>query len=377
MKKMYVLILVMIFCSSLIILGADVPDEPIPPKAYVLMEAETGTVLEEENYDERINIGYLSKLMSLLLIAEDIETGKYKLSDELTASSNVTGTKGSVVWLESGDKMTVDELLKSVIIGNANDALTVLAEKSEQTIEKFVMRMNSEAFDYGMRDTAFYSPYGYYDKREFSTAHDIAVACQKLYEYEFLYSYFSTWRDFVKNNSVELVNENVLSRTYDAHIGFKAVHSDETGFSIAECGRNSKGISCIAVVLSADNEDDMYDTARKLLKKGYNQYSVTSTMFPDEMIKPLKVLNGESKYVCIALERQKGIALNRNEKTLKTKVVIPDFVEAPVERGQRIGTAGFYSGKTLAYESPIVTKNAVNKLTYSYIISKILYNLPQ
>lgn len=124
-------------------------------KAYVLMEASTKTIIEEKNGNERLNAGYLGKLMTVLLIAEDIETGKFSAATELTASSNVTDTKGAVVWLEAGDKMTVDELLKSVIVGNANDAVTVLSESSEQSVEKFVMRMNSEAFDLGLRNTSF------------------------------------------------------------------------------------------------------------------------------------------------------------------------------------------------------------------------------
>ena len=109
-------------------------------KSYILIESVTGTVIDGENQSMRLNAGYMGKLMTLLLVAEDIETGKYRLTTELTASSSVTGTKGAVVWLESGDKMTVEELVKSVIIGNANDAVTVLAEQSERTVEDTLQR---------------------------------------------------------------------------------------------------------------------------------------------------------------------------------------------------------------------------------------------
>ena len=234
MGRNFIISAILVLASFLIFLGAGIKEDDRECSAYVLTEVETGTVLEEKNGDKKLKVGYLAKLMSILLIAEDIETGKYSLDDELTASDSVTGTKGAVVWLESGDRMTVDELLKAVIAGNANDAMIVLAERSEQTLEKFTDRMNSEAFDMGLRNTAFYSPCGFYDSREYTTARDLAVICSKLAKYSYLQKYFKIWRDEIKNGEVELVNENRLSRTYDPHLGFKATHSDASGYCIAE-----------------------------------------------------------------------------------------------------------------------------------------------
>lgn len=151
---MKILVAVML-AASFFLFGADMADNAVKKTAYVLMEADTRTVLDGENENVRMNAGYMSKLMTVLLIAEDIETGKFSVNDELTVSDIVSGMKGSVIWLEKGDRITVDELLKSVIIGNANDASAVLAEASEETAEDFVRRMNSVAFDLGLRDTFF------------------------------------------------------------------------------------------------------------------------------------------------------------------------------------------------------------------------------
>lgn len=344
-------------------------------KAYVLMEPTTQTVLDSENADLRLNVGYLSKLMTILLIAEDIETEKYTMSTELTASSTVTGTKGAVVWLEAGDKMTVEELLKSVIIGNANDAVTVLAEKSEQSVENFVMRMNTEAFDLGLRNTAFYSPYGYYDEREYTTAHDMAVICAELVKYEFLRPYFKTWRDFVKSGQTELVSENRLANSYERHIGFKAAHSEETGYNIAEGGMNESGDCYIAIVLGADNEDDMYKQAKSLLKSGFNDYKVTATMFPDEMLMPMKIRGGCDTAVEIALRQQSRLVVPKSVGELSTKVVLPEYLTAPVKKGQVIGTAAFYSDKNLVCEIDIIVKDDVKKLSMGYIFKEMLCNM--
>ncbi len=344
-------------------------------KAWVLMEPTTQTVLDSENADLRLNVGYLSKLMTILLIAEDIETGKYLMSTELTASSTVTGTKGAVVWLEAGGKMTVEELLKSVIIGNANDAVTVLAEKSEQSVENFVRRMNTEAFDLGLRNTAFYSPYGYYDEREYTTAHDMAVICSKLAEYGFLRPIFKTWRDFVKSGQTELVNENRLANTYERHIGFKAAHSEETGYNIAEGGMDEAGTCYISVVLGADSEDDMYKQAKSLIRKGFNDYKVTATMFPEEMLMPMKVRGGCDNAVEIHLKRQSRLVVPKNVRELSTAVVLPEYMTAPVKKGQIIGSAVFYSDKNLVCEIEIIAANNVEKLTLGYIFKKTLCNI--
>lgn len=352
--------------------AGDMPDEAA---AYILIESVTGTQLAGKNVDTRLNCGYLSKLMSILLIAEDIETGKFLLSTELTASQTVTGTKGAVIWLEAGDKLTVEELLKSVIIGNANDALTVLAEASERSIDNFVMRMNSEAFDFGLRNTAFYSPYGYYDEREYTTAREMAVICSQLVRFEFLRNYFRTWRDFVKSGQTELVSENTLTRTYEWHIGFKACHSDEAGYCVAEAGMNDGKTCYIAVVLGAPDEDVSLVGAKKLINRGFSDYKVTAATFPDEMIMPIKVRGGTDTAVEGRLKGQNSIVVPRGVSELSTVTVLPEYVTAPLKKGQRIGTVGFYSDKELVCEADIVAAENVERLSFGFILKKTLLNM--
>lgn len=350
-------------------------EEVIVDYSYVLVESETGAVLAENNGRQPRSAGYLNKLMTLLLIAEDIETGKFRLTDELTASESVRGTKGSVVWLQPGDKMTVEELLKSVIIGNANDAVTVLAEASEQTLDKFVMRMNTRAFDLGLRCTSFYSPYGYDNEQEITTAADMAVICSELSKYEQLTPYFKTWRDFVKDGTVELVSENQLTRTYPQHIGFKASHSELSGYCAAECGKSENGTKYISVVLGAPDAETAQNKAKELCRKGFSEYKVTATMFPDEMLLPIKVRNGRDIAVPIRLRSQSSVVVPRGAGDLRTFTVLPKFVTAPVKNGQVIGTAAFFNGKTLLYESDIITDGSVSSLDYPYIFRGMLLNI--
>lgn len=360
--------------SVLFISADEAEDVQEKYSAHILIEARTGAVLDEYNSDLQLNAGYLSKLMSLLLIAEDIESGKYTLSTVMTASRAVAGTDGAVVWLEPNESITAEELLKAVIIGNANDAMTVLAEYSEQSVESFVMRMNSRAFELGLRNTAFYSPYGYYDEREHTTAHDLAIICAKLSEYDALEQYFRTWRDFVRDGKAELVSENTLSRTYECHIGFKASHSEKSGYCIAEGGRNSEGTVYIAVVLGAENDDVSFAKAKELLNKGFSGFHVTATMFPDEMLMPIKVKKGVDLAVEVRLRNQSNLVVPKSVSELNTVVVLPDYLNAPLKKGQKIGTAGFYSGDTLVCETDIVVSNDVEKLTFYYGFKQILLN---
>lgn len=362
--------------ASMLFMSADnVEDVQEKYSAHILIEARTGAVLDEYNSDLQLNVGWLGKLMSVLLIAEDIESGKYTPDTVMTASQAVTGTDGAVVWIEPNESITADELLKAVIIGNANDAMTVLAEYSEQSVENFVMRMNGRAFELGLRDTAFYSPYGYYDEREHTTAHDLAIICAKLSEYDALERYFCTWRDFVRGGKAELVNENTLSRTYERHIGFKASHSEKSGYCIAEGGRNSEGTVYISVVLGAENENISFNKAKDLINRGFSGFHVTATMFPDEMLMPIKVKSGVDSAVEIRLKNQSNLVVPKSVSELNTVVVLPDYLNAPLIKGQKIGTAGFYSGDTLMCETDIVVKNDVESLTFCYSFWQILLNL--
>lgn len=361
---------------SMLFISADT-NEDVQEKysAHILIEARTGAVLDEYNSDLQLNVGYMTKLMALLLIAEDIENGNYTTSTVITASQAVAGTDGAVVWIEPNENITVDELLKAVIVGNANDAMTVLAEYSEQSVDNFVMRMNSEAFDLGLYSTAFYSPYGYYDEREHTTAHDLAIVCAKLSAYDALEPYFQIWRDFVRNGKAELVNENTLSRTYEPHIGFKASHSEKSGYCIAEGGRNTEGTTYISVVLGAENDDISLKKAKELINRGFSGFHMTATMFPDEMLMPVKVKNGVEVAVEIQIRNQSNLVVPKNVTELNTIVMIPDFLTAPVKKGQAIGVAGFYSGDTLVCETDIITKDNVDKLSFAYSFRKILSNI--
>ena len=210
----------------------------IPAAAYALLEAETGTVLLESHGSDRLPCGAMAKLMTALLAAEQLEQGAWTTDTVLTATDAVTGTKGAVIWLTAGEEMTVGDLLKGLIVGNANDAAVVLAAAAAGDTKQFVMDMNARAFDLGMRDTWFTSPQGNTDT-SYTTAADLGRLCCALAKKTALQPYFRTWRDFLRGEATELVNENTFSRTDETSIGFKACHSEAEGWSIAAGARRN------------------------------------------------------------------------------------------------------------------------------------------
>lgn len=333
-------------------------EEPeIPAAAYALLEAETGTVLLESRGSDRLPCGAMAKLMTALLAAEQLEQGVWTTDTVLTATDAVTGTKGAVIWLTAGEEMTVGDLLKGLIVGNANDAAVVLAAAAAGDTKQFVMDMNARAFDLGMRDTWFTSPQGDTDT-SYTTAADLGRLCCALAKKAALQPYFRTWRDFLRGEATELVNENTFSRTDETSIGFKACHSEAEGWSIA-AGARRNGMQCVAVVLGCGDTDSRFTLAKQLLRKGFAGWKVVQPQLSGEFLYPVQVRGGVERAVLAESGPLKGLVVPRSCTELETVMVLPRFVQAPVRKGQKLGHAAFYQGDTLLYETDVAAADAV------------------
>ncbi|MGN0612827.1 MAG: D-alanyl-D-alanine carboxypeptidase family protein, partial [Porcipelethomonas sp.] len=227
----------------------------------VLAEASTGTVIKGENENVRVPQGTLCKLMTVLLTAEEIEDGKLAADTVLTASANANSQSGAVIWLMQGEKINVDELLKAVVIGNANDASVVLAEHIGGDEQGFVDMMNARAFELGMRDTVYKSCTGADAEGQYSTARDTAVLAAELLKHDFLKNYFTVWMDRVRDGQTELVNENRLVRTYEGITGMKAGHSEQSGYTLVLTAERDSN-AFIAVVLGCNDKDERFSMGK-------------------------------------------------------------------------------------------------------------------
>lgn len=341
--------------------------------AFVLLEANTGNILQE-NYAEEIRpVGSLTKLMTAYLTAKAIEERKFSLDTIVTAGESVSGMRGAVVWLKTGDTISIRELLLALIAGNANDAAAVLADNISGNEQLFIMDMNAMAFDLGMKSTRFTSPQGFDDEQAYSTAHDVALLCQAVLQCPALEECLTTWRTFILENSVELVNENTFTRTMNSCQGLKAAHSSDSGYCLAAAAE-SNGMSCIAVILNAPDEDSRFTLAKQLLNQGFSQYQVTLSGFSEEFLQPLKIKNGTETAVLLELSFSPSFTIPVGTQ-LETVTVLPEFVQAPVHEHQQVGTVYFYQGKTLLGQSALLTADSVPEMTFPLAWKKLLHHL--
>ncbi len=339
--------------------------------ATLLMESGTGSVLSQENADTPLPMGSLAKLMTAYLTARAIEEGQFTTATLLTAGSNVTGIKGAIIWLEQGDTITVDELLMGLLAGNANDAAAVLAQAVSGDTETFVMDMNAAAFDLGMRSTWFTSPQGYDDPMAHSTARDLGILACAVLQYDILKPYFTTWRTFIRDETVEIVNENTFTRTLDGCLGLKAAHSEEAGQCLI-AAREQGGMVCVAVVLGCQDEDERFRIAKSLLNTGFQNYHVTLPGFSEEFLTPLSVRGGTESAVLLELAAMPELTVPKGAKDLQAIMVLPEYVQAPVAKGQQVGTVYFYYEDTLLCSAPLLAAEDVAAITFSYALKKSL-----
>lgn len=340
--------------------------------ASALMEAESGTLLGGTDSDVQVPIGSLTKLMTVYLAAEAVAEGSLTLQTQLTAPPSAQEVHSAVIWLTSGEKMSVEDLLKAVIIGNANDAAVTLAIQLAGSLSNFVGEMNAAAFSLEMRSTRFADCTGE-SAENLSTARDIAKLCRILLKYEFLRPAFTTWRTFLRDGKTELVSENTLTRTYEGILGCKAGHGDACGYTLAIAAKSEK-MCCIAVVLGCDEEQERFTYGKNLLANGFSNFCVTTPDFQTEFLRPLPVAHGNAASVCLCTDALLSIAAPIGAE-LSGIVVLPKYAEAPVRKGQPLGNVAVYCGDSLVYEVPLLAAASVSRRSFLDSFAVLLENL--
>ena len=315
-----------------------------------LIEARTGMLLRGEQSDLPVPAGSQTKLMTVLLTAQAVESGKLSAEGVIRVPAGAEGAPGATVWLRAGEEMTVTDLLKAVIIGNANDAAIALACAVSGTEQGFVSEMNAEAFSLGLRNTRFADCTGL-SQENITTAYELALLSRALLDFTWLTPVFTTWRDFLRGEETELVNENRLVRSDKGILGMKAGHGDACGYTLALAAERD-GMQCIAAVLGCGDADARFSEGRRLLETGFSQYTVTTPDFSAEFLRPVTVRHGMSAAVSAESGALRAAAVPAGE-TMSCTVILPAYVEAPVKQGDVIGVIAFYCGDTLLYESPL------------------------
>lgn len=334
MKKLICFILIFIVTLGIcpVSQAAD-----IPAPSYILVESSTFTVLKEKNAHERLCPASVTKIMTMLLVMEAIDSGSISLSDIVTTSGHASSMGGSQIYLSVGEQMTVDDMLKAVAVASANDAAVALAEFIGGSEANFVDMMNTRAHELGMKNTTFKNPTGLHEDGHITTAYDIALMSCELLKHETITNYTTIWTDTLRNGSWDLANTNKLVRYYDNCTGLKTGFTDNAGFCLSASAKRD-GMSLIAVVLNCDTTDNRFNSARSLLDYGFSKYCITP-VYPDDVVLPIPVILGKKDEVQPIMQSEEYIVIDRaSVKDLKEELLLCDSVEAPVEKGQVLGT---------------------------------------
>ena len=352
---------------------SDAVTESLTAKSAILMEISSGKVLAEKNADEKLPPASITKIMTLLLVTEALDDGKITLEDKVTASSEAASKGGSQIWLKEGETMTVHELIKATAVASANDASTALAEYIAGDEASFVEKMNERAKELGMKNTNFENCSGLDDTAEshYSSARDIAIMSCELMKHEIIKNYTTIWMDSLRDGKTELVNTNRLIRFYKGATGLKTGTTSKAGYCISATAQRD-GMKLVAVILGSDNSTDRFEDAKKLLNWGFANYSIYKPKIDKSLITDVTVLCGEQDKIVPIVKNPSPVLIKKGtEKEITQRVDICIDVEAPVEKGQKLGAVYFEKdGKTLA-ECPIVSETAVNKRGLIFVFTII------
>jgi D-alanyl-D-alanine carboxypeptidase (penicillin-binding protein 5/6) len=329
----------------------------------LLFEVSSGAVLDSVNADKTVPIGVMNKLMTVLLAAEQIESGKLAMDTAVKTSAAANSMQGAQIWLMPGEEMTLEDLLKGIIIGNANDASVAVAEAVAETEEKFVVMMNSKAAELGMANTSFTNCCGYYDDdKQLSTASDMAKLVSALMKYTFLREYFTCRLDYLREGETQLVSTNKLLGRVDGMAGFKAGRTDHAGYCIAAAAeRDGKAFGVI--ILGCDDEDDMFSRAKALLESAFSEYTVITPSLPENIPEEIAVKGGTADTAALEYGNVRGVVLPKwDVDSLSSEIFLPEYVYAPVNAGDKIGEIHFYRNKKFIFSVDITSADDIEQL---------------
>lgn len=345
------------------------------PRAALLMEAETGQVLYSVNAAEKLPMASITKVMSLLVLADFIDDGTLKLEDRVAASSYASSAEGSVIWLEPGEEMTAAELLEAVIVSSANDACIALAEHTAGSEAQFVKLMNRRAKSMGLRGTKFTGCVGFDAEGHYSTAEDIAVMTAELVQKEYYRGWLLTWLDYLRGGGTQLLNTNKLVRTYDGILGGKTGTTDGAGCCLTVCAERG-GMRLVAVVLGCGEDPARFDRAEELLDYGFTGFEKYTPTVDSRELKPVPVTRGESPEVRPMVSALGECVIKKGRSSgVKYSYTFVEGVEAPVEKGQFLGEFLVTLDGTEVFRSDIVAAAEVPRMTFGRYLLAILGEL--
>lgn len=354
-------------------------DLNLESESAILIDQESGKILYEHNSHEKLRPASVTKVMSILLIMEALDSGQITLQDKVPCSEKASSMGGSQVWLTTSETLTVDDMLKCICIVSANDCTVAMAEYLCGSTEAFVERMNQKAKELGMNDTCFKNCHGIDEEGHVSSSYDIAIMSRELLNnHPNITKYTTTWMDTIRDGKSELVNTNKLIRNYEGCTGLKTGSTSLALYNISSSATRD-GLSLIAVIMKAPTTTLRFSEAKKLLDYGFSKYSTVKLSTKDEIIKEVSIEKGTNQSINAIFQDDKNrIILKEQESLVSQEIEIPDKLQAPINKGDVIGKIKYLINGEIIATVDVVADKDVKKMSFlniSGVVLKKWFNL--
>lgn len=345
----------------------------IESESAILIDQESDNILYEKNIHEQLRPASVTKVMTILLIMEALDSGEISLQDKVPCSEKASSMGGSQVWLTTSETLSVDDMLKCICIVSANDCCVAMAEYLCGSTDSFVEKMNQKAKELGMNDTCFKNCHGIDEDGHVSSSYDIALMSRELLsKHPSITKYTTTWMDSIRDGKSELVNTNKLVRNYDGCTGLKTGSTSLALYNLSASATRDD-LSLIAVIMRAPSTAIRFKDARKLLDYGFSKYSSVKLSTKDEIIKEVQVEKGTNQYInAIYNDDKYYIVPKGTEDNLTQEINIPDTIQAPINKGDKIGEIIYSYNGDIIDTVDVVSEQDVKKMTFLNISSLIL-----
>ena len=339
----------------------------------VLMEQSTGTVLYEHNSHEQLRPASVTKVMTLLLIMEALDSGVISLEDNVSCSENAASMGGSQIWLDTTETLTVNEMLKAICVVSANDCCVAMAEHISGSQELFVEQMNKRAKELCMNDTTFKNCHGIDEDGHVTSSYDIALMSRELMiNHPSITNYTTIWMDSLRGGESELVNTNKLLRNYEGCTGLKTGSTSTALFNLSATATRDN-LSLIAVVMKGETSNIRFAEAKKLLDYGFSNFEYYKYSNKGDVVKDILVNKGTSNSVTVSFEKDAGALIPKGQSAnIATTISLPEIVEAPINEGQKVGEVVFsLNGEALGTVN-LISNNTVKKLNFGNMLAHVV-----
>ena len=373
MKKIIALLISLSIFA--VVIPANAEKITTSAKATILIEQETGKVLDEKEADTKLPIASVTKIMTMLLIMEEIDNGRLALADNVTVSEYAMSMGGSTMFLETGEVLTVHDMLKGIAVASANDGCVAMAEHISGSTEAFIALMNKRAKELGMNNTNFINTNGLDADGHYSSARDVAIMARELCKHKKIFDYTTIWTDSLRDGKFELANTNKLVRFYRGATGLKTGSTDLAGCCLCASATRD-GLSLIAVVLGAPTSKERFADASSLLDYGFANYRVVRPVSMGETLGTVSVRKGAKDVVNAVTASDFSEVVNKSDiSEIETEVTLAESITAPVNKGEVIGRAEFVmNGKSIGAVD-LVAECDVEKKSFLAILTDILRSI--